>query len=175
MMSSFYFFIIHFGMAVRIIITGGTIDDLEYDSPQLAPENHHSLIPSMLEQARNTLEIHVEELMQRDSRFVTSEDRALIAKRCRECSEDQIVITHGTMTLPDTALYLSKEKIPKIIVLVGSMVPANREDTDAYFNLGAGIIAVQLLSPGVWVTMNGRIFSGDNVKKNHEKGIFETL
>ena len=161
-------------MAIRIIITGGTIDDLEYESPEDAPKEHKSLIPDLLKQSRVTLDYEIDELLQKDSRHINDEDRELVYKRCLECSEDKIIITHGTMTMPATAKYLGKKNIPKTIVLWGAMIPANKEKSDALFNIGAALSAVQLLPHGVYITMNGKIFSWDNVKKNIDKGIFET-
>ena len=78
------------------------------------------------------------------------------------------------MTMPATAKYLGKKNIPKTIVILGAMIPANKEKSDALFNIGTALSAVQLLPHGVYITMNGKIFSWDNVKKNIDKGIFET-
>jgi L-asparaginase len=111
--------------------------------------------------------------MSKDSKFVTDEDREIILKRCRECKEEKIVITHGTMTMPLTAKYLGEKSLAKTIVLLGSAIPANEENSDALFNLGAALTAVQLLPAGVYLTMNGKVFSWENVKKNLETGFFE--
>ena len=161
-------------MAIRIIITGGTIDDLEYKLPEDAPKEHKSLIPDLLKQSRITLDYEVDELLQKDSRYVDDDDRELVYQKCMECSEKQIIITHGTMTMSDTAKYLGKKNIPKTIVLTGAAIPANKEKSDALFNVGAALSAVQLLPHGVYITMNGKVFSWYNVKKNLDKGIFET-
>ena len=88
--------------------------------------------------------------------------------------EDKIVITHGTMSLPVTAKYIGRNHLSKTIVLVGSMIPLNKTTTDAFFNLGGALVAVQLLPHGVYVAMNGKIFTWDNVRKNLENGYFET-
>jgi len=47
--------------------------------------------------------------------------------------------------------------------------------SDALFNLGAAITAVQTLDKGVYITMNGKVFSWDNVVKNREIGEFQAL
>jgi L-asparaginase len=113
--------------------------------------------------------------MLKDSREITEEDRKLILKKCQECDEKQIIITHGTFTMPETAEYLGKKKVNgKTIVLTGSMVPFAEKNSDAMFNFGCAFTAVQTLKPGVYVTMNGKIFDFDNVKKNLETGEFET-
>jgi L-asparaginase len=157
-------------MAIRILITGGTIDDLEYESIEDAPKEPKSLIPDALKQARVTSDYAVEELMQKDSRFVTDDDRENVFERCRDCEEERIIITHGTLSMPETAKYLGGKGLSKTIVLVGAAVPLNKEGSDGLFNLGAGFSAVQTLEKGVYVTMNGKIFPWDDVKK--EKGVF---
>lgn len=160
-------------MTIRIIVTGGTIDDLEYGSEEDAPESHKSLIPGLLKTARLSTDFQVDILMSKDSKFVTDDDRALLLRRCEQCDEEKIIITHGTVTMAETARYLGERKLPKTIVLVGAAIPANHPDSDALFNLGAAFSAVQLLEHGAYLTMNGRIFSWGNVEKNLETGIFE--
>jgi len=161
-------------MTIRILTTGGTIDDLEYDSENKAPVSSKSLIPKLVERARVTEKIVIERVFAKDSKFVNDKDREAIHQRCLSAEEKTIIITHGTMTMADTAKYLGHKKIPKTIVLFGAAIPANRENSDALFNFGSAFSAVQLLPHGVYVCMNGQIFKWDNVKKNLDKGVFET-
>ena len=126
-------------MAIRIIATGGTIDDLDHDCIEDMPEHHDSLIPDALEQACVTADVIVEVLMQKDSRIVTDEDRELMAEACRRSPEDQIVLTHETYSLEQTARYLGPLEIPKTIVAIDAMVPLNKDRSDALFNIGAGM------------------------------------
>lgn len=159
---------------IKFIITGGTIDDLEYESTKDAPKNHKSLVPNLLKQAKITLKYSIDQLLQKDSRHINDQDRKFVYKKCLECKEDKIIITHGTMTMAVMAKYLGQKNIPKTIVLLGAMIPANKENSDALFNIGTAISAVQLLPNGVYITMNGKIFLWNNVKKNIDRGIFET-
>ncbi|MCP4646225.1 MAG: asparaginase [bacterium] len=160
-------------MAVKIFVTGGTIDDLEYDSEGKEPANQESSISQLLKNMRVALDTSVDVLMFKDSKFISDDDRELIAKKCEECKEDEVVITHGTWTMPLTAKYLGKKGVDKTIVLVGSAIPANKEGSDAMFNLGAALTTVQMLPAGVYITMNGKVFSWDNVRKNADTGFFE--
>jgi|SRR3989344_59169 len=162
-------------MKIKIFITGGTIDDLDYDSIEKAPVNHQSLIPNILKVARITEDYTFEVLMQKDSKFVVDIDREFILKKCQECEERKIIITHGTMTTPETARYLDNHKLPKTIVLTGAAIPANKENSDAAFNLGAAFMAVQIFPTGVYVSMNGKSFKAAEVKKNLNTGYFETI
>ena len=75
----------------------------------------------------------------------------------------------------DTARLLAERVPEKTIVLTGAMIPIAFGSSDGLFNLGGALTAVQALEPGVFITMNGRIFNWDNVRKNRETGIFETL
>ncbi|VVB58383.1 Uncharacterised protein [Candidatus Anstonella stagnisolia] len=162
-------------MKIKIFITGGTIDSLEYENPKTAPKKQESAIPSLLKQARVSLDYTTEIVFFKDSKFVDEADREILLKKCIECPEEKIVITHGTMTMEQTAKYLGNKKIPKTIVFVGAAIPAKKENSDAQFNVGTALAAVQLLPNGVYACMNGRIFSGDNVRKNLKTGFFETI
>lgn len=158
---------------IRLFITGGTIDDVDYEKEEYAPINRDSFIPSLLRQSRVRLRYDYEIILQKDSRFITDSDVQLILDKCKTAIEDEILITHGTYTLANTAKALGVLNIPKTIVLFGSMVPINRDDSDALFNLGNALMAVELLPHGVYVVSNGKIFNWDNVKKNEEGKFFE--
>jgi putative L-asparaginase len=53
------------------------------------------------------------------------------------------------------------------------MQPAVMARSDAGFNLGAAIAALNLLEPGVYISMSGRIFPAESVRKDRSRGIFE--
>ncbi len=163
-------------MTIKIFITGGTIDNLDINKPKTdESEFKETQVPKILKQARITLPVETEKLMLKDSRELTNKDRELILKKCQECKEEKIIITHGTFTMPETARLLGKKIENKTIVLTGSAIPFNEKNSDALFNLGCAISAVQALPKGVYVTMNGKIFSWDNVTKNLKTGEFELL
>jgi L-asparaginase len=110
-----------------------------------------------------------------DSLEMTAEDRDLIAHQCNQCEEKQIVITHGTDTMSETARVLAEKVKGKTIVLFGAMIPIKFGSSDGLFNLGAALAFVQTLPAGVYVGMNGRFFQWDNVRKNRQTGIFEEV
>jgi L-asparaginase len=92
-----------------------------------------------------------------------------------EVPEEKIIITHWTFTMPITAKFLWTRGIKKTIILTGAMVPANKEDSDAFFNLGTAVAVIQALwrlGHWVYITMNGKIFPRNDVRKNVEDGIF---
>ena len=103
---------------------------------------------------------------------LTDADRALIAERVRADPARRILITHGTDTMAETARSLG-DTGDKTVVFVGSLSPARFKGTDAEFNIGFALAAVQLLPPGAYVAMNGCIFRADEVKKNRTANRFE--
>ena len=159
-------------MTLRIIATGGTFDK-HYDELSGQLVFRQSVIPDVLARARLTLEVVFEPLFALDSLEMQASHRQQIKQACSESAEDRIVIVHGTDTLCDTAEVLGTSKLAKTIVLVGAMIPYEVTNSDALFNLGFAMAAAQLCTPGVYVAMNGQIFSWDKVKKNREAGVFE--
>jgi len=161
-------------MTIKLFITGGTIDceRIEKNNKYIFKKTH---IPRMLEQGRCNVDIESHILMLKDSIYMTDSDREKILQSCKNCKENKIIITHGTDTMVETAQLLGKNIKDKTIVLVGAMIPYNQENSDALFNLGFAVSAVQTLPEEVYITMNGKIFLWNNVRKNKELGLFETL
>ena len=161
-------------MTVRVFVTGGTFDK-EYDelTGRLYFRNTH--VDEMLRRGRCGLDVDVETLMMVDSLEMTGEQRARIVQACRDCEEDQIVITHGTDTMVETARAIADGMDGKTVVLTGAMVPYAFGSSDGLFNLGSALSFVQSLPPGVYIAMNGRSFPWDDVRKNRDAGVFERL
>jgi L-asparaginase len=161
-------------MTIRIYATGGTFDK-EYDQIKGALVFQETHVAEMLRKGRCRVPIDVRTLMMVDSLDMDDDDRQLILNHCQKCAHQQIVITHGTDTLEETARVLGPAIRDKTVVLVGAMIPYTFGSSDGLFNLGAAIAFAQTLPPGVYVAMNGRIFDWDNVRKNRDIGEFEAL
>jgi L-asparaginase len=159
---------------IRVLVTGGTFDK-EYDElgGRLFFKDTH--LPEMLRLARCRIPVQVETLMMIDSLEMTEADRARVVERCRGSAEDRLVVTHGTDTMVETARALQAARLGKTVVLTGAMVPYAFGSSDGLFNLGSALSFAQVLAPGVYVAMNGRMFPGDRVRKNREGGVFEEL
>ena len=161
-------------MSIKLIITGGTIDKVYNQSNgELDFEKTH--FPAMLKRGRSSVDLTIKELMLIDSLDMVDDDRALILKHCTECDESKILITHGTDTMCETARLLGENDLGKTIILFGAMVPYSLGDSDALFNLGCALGSVQLLEPGVYVAMNGRVLPFNDVQKNRDLGVFQPL
>lgn len=129
-------------------------------------------IDDLLKEANVGVLYSITPLMQKDSLHITDEDRAHIVRHVVNSPHTHILITHGTDTMTQTATAL--RGIPdKTIVLTGAMRPAAFRHTDALFNVGFALAAVQVLPPGVYITMNGRVFKDGRAVKNMNKAQFE--
>ena len=161
-------------MKIKIFVTGGTFDK-EYNDRdgQLFFTKTH--LPEILELGRSRVDVDIETLMMIDSLDMTEEDREKIVQSCLQTQEDNILITHGTDTMVETAKVLAEKNINKTIVLTGAMVPYVFRSSDGLFNLGAALAFAQTLPPGVYIAMNGKYFNWDNARKNKEIGEFEEL
>lgn len=160
---------------IRVLVTGGTFDK-EYDelTGRLFFRDTH--LPEMLRRGRCRLDVILETVMMIDSLELDDEGRARIVERARASGETAIVVTHGTDTIVKTAGALAAAALDgKTIVLTGAMIPYAFGSSDGLFNLGSALSFVQVLSPGVYVAMNGQHFRWDAVHKNTETGTFEAI
>ena len=161
-------------MAVRILITGGTFDK-EYDeiNGKLYFKDTH--MREILDLGRSKLDVKIRTLMLLDSLDMTDDDRNVILDNCKRVSESQIVITHGTDTMTDTAKVLAEASMEKTIVITGAMIPYKFGSSDGLFNFGGALAFAQSLPYGVYIAMNGRYFDWNKVQKNKKTGIFEEI
>ena len=159
---------------IRVFITGGTFDK-EYNelTGELYFKDTH--LNEMLKLGRCRLETKIKTLMMIDSLYMTDTKRKLILENCKKANENNIIITHGTDTMVATAHYLAKSIRNKTIVLTGAMIPFKFGSSDGLFNLGSAMAFVQILPPGVYIAMNGKCFTWNNVRKNKKTGKFEEL
>ena len=161
-------------MAIKIFVPGGTFDKAyNLITGELFFKDTH--LNEMLRLARSQVDTEVRTIMMVDSLSIKNDDRDIILQNCQKCKEDKILITHGTDTMVETALILSKHIKNKTIVLTGAMIPYTFGSSDGLFNLGSALAFVQLLPQGVYIAMNGRYFKWDNVKKNKNTGYFEEI
>ena len=158
-------------MKIHVLTTGGTIDKVYFDAKsefEVGPP----MIAELLKEAHVTAEVTIEPVLAKDSLELSDADRRLIRERVAACAADRILITHGTDTMAETAKTLAGIA-GKTIVLTGSMQPARFRNTDAVFNVGFALGVVQVLPPGVYLAINGRVFDAAHVRKNREQQRFE--
>ena len=158
-------------MFVQIFSTGGTIDKVYFDALSEF-QIGEPMAGELLKDARVGFDYAIESLVKKDSLELDDADRELIHARVASCPAEHILITHGTDTMTVTAAALA-DIDNKVIVLTGAMQPARFRDSDALFNLGLAIGALNTCQPGVYIAMSGRVFAADGVRKNRLAGRFE--
>jgi len=163
-------------MSILLLVTGGTFDK-EYDELTGQLDFRDTHVHRMLELGRCRLDVTVRTAMLVDSLEMTEADRELLLAHIRRAEESQIVVTHGTDTMVETAALLARglDGVGKTVVLTGAMIPFTFGSSDGLFNLGSALSFVQTLPPGVYVAMNGRYFPWNDVRKNRQLGVFESV
>jgi len=159
-------------MSLRIIAAGGTFDK-HYDEIAGRLDFGDSHLPQVISRARITAEVILEALPLLDSLEMQDEDRQRILAACRHSTQQAVVIIHGTDTMQQTAQVLGQAQLDRTIVLTGAMIPYEIANSDALFNFGFACGVAQVLPTGVYVAMNGQIFSWNKVTKNRSAGVFE--
>jgi L-asparaginase len=156
--------------SIVIVTTGGTIDKAYFDALS-SYQVGEPMVSHLLKVARVDCPWRVLELLRKDSLELTDADRELLRETVASLDASQVVVTHGTDTMTDSARVLAGIR-DKTIVMTGALAPARFSESDATFNLGMAVAAVQVLSPGVYIAMNGQVFRGDAVRKDREQGRF---
>ncbi|MEM8982895.1 MAG: asparaginase domain-containing protein [Pseudomonadota bacterium] len=160
-------------MTLKFITTGGTIDKIYFDANSRF-EVGESQLEHILAEARVAFEIEIEPLMRKDSLEITAADRQRLREFVENDKAERFVVTHGTDTMTDSAEAL-QGLTGKTIVLTGALSPARFRSTDATFNVGMAVAAAQVLPPGVYLAVNGRIFAAGHVRKNVAEQRFEEV
>jgi len=155
---------------IVIVTTGGTIDKAYFDALSIY-QIGEPVVKKLLDGANVTYPYRIVELLRKDSLELTDEDRARLKETVAALEVQRVVITHGTDTMTDSAKVLATIA-DKTIVLTGALSPARFTESDATFNIGMAFAAAQTLPAGVYVAMNGRVFRGDEVKKDREQRRF---
>jgi L-asparaginase len=159
-------------MDLHIITTGGTIDKIYFDAKS-DYQVGDPVIGELLEKMQVGFAFTVESALRKDSLDMTDEDRALIRRLTEQCEEQCVLITHGTDGMVATGQAL-RGIADKRIVLTGALQPAAFAQSDAIFNIGCALGAVQSMPPGVYIAMNGQVFDVDKVVKNLSANRFES-
>jgi L-asparaginase len=155
---------------IDIFTTGGTIDKVYFDALseyQVGP----TTLPDLLRENNVHIPHRVTQLMRKDSLDMDDADRETIRAAVAASDATHILVTHGTDTMVTTGRVL-KDIAGKTIVMTGAMQPASVRASDAEFNVGFALAAVQTLPPGIYVAMNGMIFDPEHAVKDRAAGRF---
>jgi L-asparaginase len=158
---------------LTIVTTGGTIDKIYFDDKSDykigAPQ-----IGEILGQLGVAFQFNVIPILRKDSLHMGADDRALVRSTIEQQPGRFVLVTHGTDTMVETAKALISIK-GKVIVLTGALNPARFQGSDAVFNVGCAVGAVQSLPDGVYIAMNGRVWDPATVRKNRAANRFEAV
>ena len=160
-------------MFIRFITTGGTIDKIYFDALSQF-EVGESQVEHILKEGLVQFDYEIVSLLQKDSLEITDDDRAELRSYVENDDASLYVITHGTDTMAETAEALQGLD-DKTIVLTGALTPARFRTTDAIFNVGMAVAAVQASAPGVYIAMSGQVFAAGEVRKNRAENRFESI
>lgn len=159
---------------LMIFTTGGTIDKIYFDKLS-SYQVGEPVVERILKQAGVTFRYTSRALTQKDSLDLDERDRRAILEAIMEAKCKHVLVTHGTDTMVETAQLLAKRIVDKVVVLTGALKPARFAETDAIFNIGLAIGALQSMSSGIYIAMNGQVFRAGQVRKNREANQFELL
>jgi len=160
-------------MKLQILAIGGTIDKVYFD----ALSEYTIGAPAateILQRVKVNFDYDVSQMISKDSLDMNDADREEILAAVQAHDANHVIITHGTDTMVDTGQVL-KQALGKTIVIMGAMQPAIMKLSDADFNLGVAVAAVQTLPQGVYLCMNGRIYDVYKVVKNRAQGQFQDV
>jgi L-asparaginase len=156
-----------------IVTTGGTIDKVYFDDKSDYQVGEPQ-IGRILQELGVAFRFNVIPIIRKDSLHINDADRELLRQTISAQPARHVLVTHGTDTMVDTAKVLAT--IPdKTIVLTGALNPARFRGSDAEFNVGTAVGAVQCLPPGVYIAMNGRVWDPGKVRKNVAANRFEAI
>ena len=160
-------------MKIKIFSVGGTIDKVYFDSLSEYQVGSPS-VREILDGLPIAFEYEIESLLRKDSLDMNDADRQLVREAVERDTCQYILITHGTDTMVETGKALTGIQ-GKVIVLTGAMEPAHFKSSDAVFNVGVAVGALNSLPDGVYLAMNGRIFDPRKCCKNRARHMFEEL
>lgn len=163
---------------IHFVITGGTIDSYYDGSKDTAVPNKESIIPSFVRSLKLYHNTEFTTVCMKDSRDLNPEDLKNVLKTVEKSPYNKIIITHGTYTMPDTARFLKTnlKRKDQTIVLTASIIPISGfSPSDGPFSLGYAIAQLEHLQSGIYVAINGRVFSPEEVIKIISEARFTSI
>ncbi|XP_052103639.1 uncharacterized protein LOC127737147 [Mytilus californianus] len=159
---------------ILIVQTGGTIDK-RYPRTHLgyAFEIEDPAAQRIISRAKVPYTVQFVTACRKDSQDINQQERQKILDACKQSIHKKILITHGTDTMIETGAFLAEHHLDKTVVLTGAFLPEAFKDSDADFNVGFAIGALQVLDKhGVFIVMNGKINEWNKITRNEETFVF---
>lgn len=161
-------------MNILFIQTGGTIDkDYPKANAGYAFEIDEPAVVRVLGKCFPAFEYEIMSLFRKDSMNITDDDRAKLKSHLSASAYSKIIVTHGSDTLVETAQMIGSIK-DKTILFTGAYRPQRFAESDADFNIGAAVGALNVLTEGTFIVMNGKVMKPNECYKHPVTGLFET-
>ncbi|AYJ80705.1 asparaginase [Aliarcobacter cryaerophilus ATCC 43158] len=154
---------------ITVINTGGTFNkrynpltgELEVPKDSLA-------LDEIISYCYN-IDFEVLNIISKDSLEMKDYDRELIVQTIKECTNDKVIIIHGTDTIDLTSAYIDEKIKDKNIILTGAMFPISIDKIEATLNFS---MAIGFLNSncenGVYIAMHGSVKNYKKLIKNRE-------
>lgn len=155
---------------ITFVLAGGTIDK-EYDALDKAFTIGNQAVERVLSYVKPNFKAEIISVVKKVSVNITDLDKKKIKKACEKAEGDKVVVTYGTDAMTEIGEILKDIK-GKTIVITGALKSQLIKETDAEFNLGFAVAAVQTALPGVYIAMSGRLYPWNQCKKNLKSGQF---
>ncbi len=132
------------------------------------------LLESLFKQSKEIKELaHIEgfDIANIDSANMSDEIWLKLHKKCEELQDrfDRIVITHGTDTMEESAIFLNLT-LKKPFIMTGAMRAFDDKKSDAMTNLKNAVLLAlnkKATKRGSIVTINNQIFLASSIQKSH--------
>jgi L-asparaginase len=160
---------------ITFVQTGGTIDkDYPRSKGGYAFEITDPAVDRILANVDKSFSFDVVTACKKDSTEMTNDDRDTIIDLIEKSDSMRFIITHGSDTLIETAKYLDRAglSVGKVVVLCAAMRPEHFRNSDAHFNVGVAMGAVNVLWSGVYVAMCGRVVEASRATRDNRTGLF---
>jgi L-asparaginase len=165
---------------VILLTTGGTIEKTYNEHDGSLKNNESVLCDQILSKLRLPYtEVDIFSILSKDSLQMTDEDREFLLTTMKFKLKEKvpIIVVHGTDTMSVSAEYCAKNltdlEVP--IIFTGAMRPLGFFDTDATQNVTESLMAAKMVSPGIYISFHGRLFTIPGARKNKDKGTFEAF
>mmetsp|Transcript_4844 Transcript_4844/g.10115 ORF Transcript_4844/g.10115 Transcript_4844/m.10115 type:complete len:467 (+) Transcript_4844:196-1596(+) len=160
---------------ITFLQTGGTIDkDYPRSKGGYAFEITDPAVERIVRNVDCAFTFDIKTVCRKDSQHMTDEDREMMVQAIEKSDTQRFIITHGSDTLIETAKYLDRSglSVGKVVIVTGAMRPEHFRNSDAHFNVGVAMGAVNVLWSGVYVAMNGRVVEASRAQRDQRTGLF---
>lgn len=115
-----------------------------------------------------------ETVCRKDGTDMTDEEREQVVQMIEKSECMRFIVTHGSDGIIESARYVDQAGLSpgKVVIFTGAMRPEYFRNSDAHFNVGCAMGAINVLWSGVYVCMNGRVIEAGRARRDPRTGLF---